>query len=182
MKEKKEKVELARRTPETINPFQMMRRFTKDMELLFDNFQGFTFPNFFGMDYTPFRADFDNAVWMPQIEVRQNNGQFMVRADLPGLKKEDVKLELTNELLTISGERQEEKEETRQGFYRTERMYGTFYREVPLPEGAKTEDATAIFNNGVLEVTIPAPKAETFTRKLEIKEPTETKSVKAASA
>ena len=181
MKEKQERVELAQRTPEMVNPFQMMRRFSKDMERLFENFHGFNFPNTFGMDLTTFRPEFD-MVWMPQIEVLQKNGEFMVRADLPGLKKEDVKLELTTDTLTISGERKQEKEESREGFYRSERMYGSFYREVPLPDGAKTENATATFSNGVLEVTMPAPKVETFTRKLEIKEPTDTKVARAATA
>jgi len=175
MKERNERVELARMTPEMVNPFQMMRRFSNNMERLFEDFHGATFPNFFASDFLPFRPEFEKAVWMPQIELRQKNGEFMVRADLPGLKKEDVKLEFTNDMLTISGERKQEKEENRKGFYRSERMYGSFYREIPLPEGAKTENAIATFTNGVLEITMPAPKAETFTRKLEIREPTETK-------
>lgn len=178
--EKKEKVELARKTPEKGNPFGMMRRFTKDMERLFNDFEEFRFANFF-KDFDPFGMEFDKAEWVPRIEVRQNNGQFMVRADLPGLTKDDVKIELTDEMLTLSGERKEEKEEKREGYYRSERSYGSFYREIPLPEGAKTEDATATFRHGVLEITMPAPKAETPTRKLEIKEPTEEKAVKAAA-
>src|SRR6185503_13501622 len=93
----------------------------------------------------------------------------------PGLTKDDVKVELTNDMLTLSGERQEEKEEKREGFYRSERSYGSFYRQIPLPEGTKTEDANATFRNGVLEITMPAPKVETSTRKLEIKEPIEEK-------
>jgi HSP20 family protein len=125
--------------------------------------------------------ELDKVEWVPQIEVLQNNGQFMVRADLPGLTKEDVKVELTEKLLMISGERKEEKEEKREGFYRSERSYGSFYREVPLPEGAMTEKAAATFRNGVLEITIPAAKLEPSTRKLEIKEPTGEKSAKAAA-
>ena len=176
-----EKMELAPNTPETVNPFRMMRRFTKDMERMFEDFPGFWFPNFFKTDFAPFRMEFDKVGWVPQIEVLQNNGQFMVRADLPGLTKEDVKVELTENLLMISGERKEEKEEKREGFYRSERSYGSFYREVPLPEGAKTEKAAATFRNGVLEITIPAAKLEASTRKLEITEPTEQKSAKAAA-
>ena len=82
---KKEKMELAPKTPETANPFGMMRRFTKDMERLFEDFQGFRFPNFFKTDFEPFHMEFDKVEWLPQIEVLQNNGQLMVRADLPGL-------------------------------------------------------------------------------------------------
>jgi HSP20 family protein len=97
----------------------------------------------------------------------------MIKADLPGLTKDDVKVELTGEALTISGERKEEKEEKREGFYRSERNYGRFYRYVPLPEGVKTDKANAMFRNGVLEVTLPMTKVESTARKLEIKEPSE---------
>ena len=177
---KKDKMELAQKTPETANPFGMMRRFTKDMERLFNDFEEFRFPNFF-KDFAPFGMEFDKVEWVPRIEVLQNNGQLMVRADLPGLTKDDVKVELTDDMLTLSGERKEEKEEKHEGYYRSERSYGSFYRQIPLPEGAKTEDATATFRNGVLEITMPAPKVETSTRKLEIKEPTEEKAMKAGA-
>jgi len=99
------------------------------------------------------------------------------------MTKDDIKVELANDMLTISGERKAEKEEKREGFYRSERSYGNFYRQLPLPEGALTEKAEATFTNGVLEVTMPAAKAEPATRKLEVKEtPTEKKQVKAAAA
>ena len=178
--EKRERMELTPRTFETVNPFQMMRRFTKDMERVFGDFPGFWFPNF-KTEFTPFQTEFENVQWIPQIEVLQNNGNFMVRADLPGLTKEDVKVELKDNLLLISGERKEEKEEKREGFYRSERSYGNFYRHIPLPEGVKTENAVATFRNGVLEITMPVPKAEITTRKLEIKEPIEKKAAKATA-
>ena len=76
----KGKMEVALKTPETVNPFQMMRRFTKNMERLFEDFQGFGFPTFFKTDFPPFRMEFDNVQWVPQIEVLHNEGQFMVRA------------------------------------------------------------------------------------------------------
>lgn len=179
---KKENMELAPKTSETANPFQMMRRFTQDMERMFEEFQGFRFPSFFKTDFAPFRMEFDKVEWVPQIEVLQNNGQFMIRADLPGLTKDDVKVELTDKLLVISGERKEEKEEKSEGFYRSERSYGNFYRRIPLPEGVKTENTAATFRNGVLEITMPLPKAEITTRKVEIKEPLPQTSAKAAAA
>lgn len=179
---KKGKMEVALRTPETGNPFQMMRRFTKDMERLFEDFGEFSFPKFFRTDFVPFRTEFEKAEWMPQIEVVQKNGQFMVRADLPGLTKDDVTIELTNEFLMISGERKDEKEEKHAGFYRSERSYGSFYRQIPLSEGAKIENAAATFANGVLEITIPAEHVATPVRKVEITEPTVEKAAKAAKA
>ena len=180
---KRGKMEVAIKTPQKRNSFQMMRRFTKDMARLFDDFQGFGFPNFLKTDFGPFHMEFDKVEWVPQLEVRHNNGQFMVRADLPGLTKDNVKLELTDDMLTLSGERKEEKKEKRNGFYRSERSYGSFYRQIPLPKGAKTKNAAATFVNGVLVITIPAPvpKVEPSIRRLEIKEPIETKTAKAAA-
>jgi len=180
MKDKeKQELELARKTPE-FNPFGMMRRFSKDMERLFDDFGGFSFPGFFSRESFPFNAQFEKFDWMPQIEVLKSNGDLMVKADLPGLSKDDVKVELTDKALTISGERKEEKEEKREGFYRSERNYGRFYRRIPLPEGVKTDQANAVFTNGVLEVKIPVAKTESQARKLEIKDTTE-KQIKAAA-
>src|SRR5688572_25032245 len=109
MKEK-EKLELERTTPEMAIPFQMMRRFTNDMERMFEDFRGFGFPTFFKTDFRPFRMEFDKGEWIPQMEVLQNNGKFLVRMDLPGLTKDDVKIEVTDKLLTIWGERKEETE------------------------------------------------------------------------
>lgn len=178
---KKGTMDVAVKTSETVNPFQMMRRFTNDMERLFEDFRGFDFPNFFSTDFPPFSMEFNGVEWVPQIEVLQNNGLFKVRADLPGLTKDDVKVEVTDDFLTISGERKEEKEEKREGFYRSERRYGSFYRQIPLPEGAKTENAAATFQNGVLEITIPAGQVAAPARKLEIKEPKAEKSATAAA-
>lgn len=161
-------------------PFGFMRRFATDMERLFEDFDSFRFPSVFGREFFPFNRDFEPVAWSPEIEVRQNNGQFMVRTDLPGLKKDDVKVELTDNLLTISGERKEEKEEKREGYYRSERSYGTFYRQVPLPEGAKTDTATAEFTDGVLHITMQAPERAPKPRRLEIKKGEEPAKAKAA--
>jgi HSP20 family protein len=114
--------------------------------------------------------------------VLQKNGEFTVRVDLPGLKKDDVKVELTDNLLTVSGERQEEKEEKREGYYRSERSYGSFYRQIPLPEGSKTDTAKAEFTDGVLQITMQAPEREPKARRLEIKEGEEAAKAKAAAA
>ncbi|HEX8501297.1 MAG TPA: Hsp20/alpha crystallin family protein [Pyrinomonadaceae bacterium] len=105
-----------------------------------------------------------------QVEVFEREGQLVVRADLPGLKKEDVKVEVSNDTLTISGERKSEHEEKREGFYRSERSYGSFQRQIPLPEGVNADDARATFNNGVLEISIQAPQRESRSRRLEIKD------------
>ena len=154
---------------EVSTPFTFMRRFTQDMEKLFQEFNGFRFPSLLGAETFPFKTEFEEVAWLPQIEVLRNNGQFVLRADLPGLKKDDIKVEITEKALTLSGERKEEKEEKREGYYRSERNYGTFYRQIPLPEGAKTETAAAKFTDGVLQITMEAPEKVTKVRELEIK-------------
>jgi HSP20 family protein len=110
------------------------------------------------------------APWTPNIEVLYTNESIVVRAELPGLTKEEVKVEIVKGALTIEGERKYEKEVAKKGHFTTERAYGTFYRRIILPEEAQIAEAKAIFKNGVLEVTIPAPMTETeLGRRLEVK-------------
>ena len=102
-------------------------------------------------------------MWAPAIEVFERGEKFMVRVDLPGLKKEDVKIEVTHDELTIEGERKLEKEEKEEGLYRTERKYGKFVRRIGIPEYVRAENAVAAFRNGVLEIempTIPVPEVK----------------------
>jgi HSP20 family protein len=162
-------------------PFGFMRRFATDMERLFEEFEGSRFPSLFGREFFPFTREFEHVGWVPDIEVRRNNGQFVVRADLPGLKKDDVKVDLADNVLTISGERKEETEEKREGFYRSERRHGTFYRQILLPEGAKADTAAAEFTDGVLQITMQVPERKPQARRLEIKQGEESAKAKAAA-
>jgi len=164
------------------NPFAFMHRFAGDMERFFEDFGSFRLSPMLRRDLWPRVGEFGRAVWTPEVEVFERDGHLTVRADLPGLKKEDVKVEVVDGALTISGERKDEKNEKGEGFYRTERTYGTFFRRIPLPEGAKAEESEATFKNGVLEVLMPAPKREPTGRTLEIKEPTEVKEEAKAAA
>lgn len=93
----------------------------------------------------------------PRIDVVQRGNELVVRADLPGVNPDDVVVEISDDAITISGERAQERTEEHDGVYRVERTYGSFYREIPLPEGTITDQAKASFNNGVLEITVPAP-------------------------
>jgi HSP20 family protein len=113
----------------------------------------------------------EDAKWLPEIDVFEKDNRLVTKVDLPGMKKEDVKVEVTDGHLAISGERKTEAEEKKEQFYRCEREYGSFYRAVPLPEGVKLEDVKATFADGVLEVSIPLPaKAQPAVRKVEIQE------------
>jgi len=129
----------------------LMRKFSHEMDRLFEEF-GFK-PRFFDRAMT----EFD---WSPDLEVLDQDGRFVVKADLPGLKKEDVKVNVEEGMLVIEGERKEDVETKKEGLYRTERTYGSFYRSLPLPEGAKLDKITANFKDGVLEIVMPVEKAE----------------------
>ena len=165
---------------QTTTPFGFMKRFAEDMEHLFDDFQTFRFGSLLGREFFPFTREFEHVDWVPKIDVLRHNGELTIRADLPGLKKDDVKVELTDNALSLSGERKEEKEEKGEGFYRSERSYGSFYRHIPLPEGVKTDTATAEFHDGVLEVKMQVPKSEVHGRLLEIKTAEKAEKAKAA--
>jgi len=154
------------------SPFSFMRRFSEDMDRLFEDFgfgsRGLTRGS--GRGFMSDMGEFGRGLWSPQIETFEREGQLVIRADLPGLSKDDVNVELTNDALTISGERHNENEEQREGYYRSERSYGSFYRQIPLPEGVNPEDAAATFSNGVLEITMKAPQLQSQKRRLEISE------------
>jgi HSP20 family protein len=114
--------------------------------------------------FTPWRE----MSFVPALEIEEKNNVIFVKADLPGMQKADVKVELGPEGLTITGERREEKEEKKEGYFRTERVYGSFERFVPLPDGAELDKAAATFKDGVLEVkvplgAVPKPQAKTLT-------------------
>ena len=97
----------------------------------------------------------------------QTDAQSIV--DLPGVKKDDLDVEVTDDAVTIEGERRQERTKEERGYYQSERSYGSFYRSIPLPEGVEPESATAEFKDGVLQIEIPAPERKSRTHKLEIK-------------
>lgn len=133
-------------------PLGVMRRFIEDVDRMFEPFGGSGRWSRFGLG----RALWGGMSMWPQVETFERDGQFVVRADLPGLKKEDVRVHLENDALTIEGERRHEHEEKGESGYFSERSYGTFHRTIPLPEGIKTDQAKASFRDGVLEVTMPS--------------------------
>lgn len=137
------------------------RSWTDQMERFF---------NSFGLGAAGNRiGDWD--MWSPQVEIFQRGDELVIRADLPGMSKENVNVEVTDDAVILQGERVEEAEDKREGFYRSERRYGSFYRVIPLPEGAIADNAKATFKDGVLEITMPAPPHEVSRgRRIEIGE------------
>ena len=105
--------------------------------------------------------------WMPAMDLLETDDQFVLRADLPGMSEDDVKIEVEDGTLTISGERKAEHETKQEGYYRVERAYGTFSRSLTLPRGVDPAAVTANFDRGVLEVRIPKPE-ERKPRRIEI--------------
>jgi HSP20 family protein len=105
--------------------------------------------------------------WMPPMDLVETDDHFVLRADLPGLGEDDVKIEFEDGTLTISGERKAEHESKNEGYYRVERAFGSFSRSLTLPQGVDPEAVTASFDRGVLEVRVPKPE-ERKPRRIEI--------------
>ena len=155
------------------NPEEMFGRFTKDMERLFDVFR-LAAP----IAGTPATKA---AEWIPDVDIVEKDGILAIRADLPGMTRKDVTVEVTDNTLTIKGERKTDVEEKKDGVYRQERTYGSFFRAFPLPETIKPEDVKATFTNGVLEATVPVPTAKAISpRRIEVIEPASEKAKTAA--
>jgi HSP20 family protein len=105
--------------------------------------------------------------WMPPMDLVETDDHFVLRADLPGLAEDDVKIEFEDGTLTVSGERKAEHESKNEGYYRVERAFGSFSRSLTLPQGIDAEAVAASFDRGVLEVRIPKPE-EKKPRRIEI--------------
>jgi HSP20 family protein len=151
----------------------LLRLMTSELDRLLDE------PAWPSFRLPTFTRTLASTRWAPGIDVFEKDNRLVTKIDLPGMKKEDVKVEVTDGNLAIFGERKTEAEEKKEHFYRSEREYGSFYRSVPLPEGVKLEDVKATFADGVLEVSVPLPaQQEAKVRKVEIQEAT--KAVKAA--
>jgi HSP20 family protein len=132
-----------------------------DMDRIFQDFgfaRGLGLSSEFDRDLWRGGAGRELAVWSPQLDAFRRGDNYVIRADLPGLKKDDVKVEVQDGVLSISGERRVEHDETKDDVYRSERSYGRFFRSVSLPENVNAEDCNATFNDGVLEVSFAAPK------------------------
>jgi HSP20 family protein len=130
-------------------PVRELNSLQQEMNRLFSTF--FDSPTTNGTNGTVRR-------WIPAMDLVETAEHFVLTADLPGLTQEDINLEFEGDVLTLSGERKQEHQERREGFYRLERATGAFSRSLTLPEGVDPEAVTAKFDNGVLEVMIPKPE------------------------
>ena len=142
----------------TMSPITLMRRFTEDIDRAF------------GLRSGQNRGESleQEVNWVPPVEVRQSGNNLVIHADLPGLNENDVKVEATDEGLVIHGERRREHTSEEGGWRHSERVYGRFYRLIPLPENAKIEETKANFRNGVLEVLVQVPELERKHRQIPV--------------
>ena len=125
-------------------PFGGLTRWFDDIDTWFD-------PGLF--------SDLPERMWRPAIDIEERDGKYVVRADLPGMKKKDIHVELREGYLTLKGERKSEHEENKENYHRIERTRGSFGRTFRVPEGVTEKDIHAKYKDGVLELTVSAPKA-----------------------
>ena len=130
-------------------PIQDLFSIHNEMNRLFDNW------------YRParYRAESENLDWMPVVDILEANEHVEIRAEIPGLSEKEVQVSVTDDVLTLKGEKTQESEDKAQKYHRVERSYGRFQRSFTLPANLNPEDIKAKFANGVLTVSIPKTKA-----------------------
>lgn len=136
---------------ENWRPFAMLDDLRTEFERLWDK------------PWMPFRTrrfETDTPTYMPRLDVYEKDNELIVKADLPGMKKEDVHVALEDGALIVKGERKEEKEVKEDNYYRAECLYGSFYRALPLGFDVAPDKVTAKFTDGVLEIRMPKPEQE----------------------
>jgi HSP20 family protein len=162
------------------SPFTLLQRLANEMTGVFDEF---------GIGHaalspragrSPARSQAQSTtapavpLWAPDVDVFQRGNELVIRADLPGVDADNIVVEVGDDAITISGAREQEQEEERDGIYRFERSYGAFFRMIPLPEGAIVDQAKANFKDGVLEIVVPAPPEQVSRgRRIEISKSSE---------
>ena len=126
-------------------------RWEREMEHMFGNFLGGKPPTL----YERLRPEGSFGVGAPAVDLYEEKDEIVVKAELPGMTKDDIQINITDKLLTLRGERKQEEETKETNYYRSERVYGAFSRTLPLPVEIKPEKAHATFKNGVLEIRLP---------------------------
>ncbi|HJV53568.1 MAG TPA: Hsp20 family protein [Noviherbaspirillum sp.] len=144
-------------------PLSMMRRMSEEMDQLVGRFIARP-AQLYGRART---AAAPPGTWSPAVEVAQGQDKLVICAELPGVRRDDVKVEIKNDRVTIEGERRPAQQS--QELQRTERNYGHFYRVIALPEGAEPDAASAALHDGVLEITVPVPEGGKRARRVDIR-------------
>jgi HSP20 family protein len=143
--------------PTRWDPFEEIRRTQEKLNQMFE-------------DFMPMEEWGGGKVYTPAIDIRDEEDKLVVTTDLPGINKEDVEINLKEDMLEISAKSGKEKETEEEGYLRRERAYTRFYRAVRLPTSVKDEGSTAKMENGVLTITLPKMKLEEPAKRIEIEE------------
>jgi len=137
------------------DPFEEIRRTQERLNQLFE-------------DFMPMEEWGGGKVYTPAIDIKEEDDKLIVTTDLPGINKEDVQINLKEDMLEISAKTGKEKETEEEGYLRRERAYTQFYRAIRLPASVKEEGSTAKMENGVLKITLPKMQLEEPTKKIAI--------------
>ena len=140
------------------DPWRKLQQLQREMGTLFDPLLGTTDES----------ATIATSDWVPAVDIKEEDSQFLVVADIPGVAPENIEVKMENGMLSIKGERKEEHKEEKEGYQRIERSYGSFHRRFTLPETADPEGITAKSNNGLLEITIPKREAPAESRRINV--------------
>lgn len=140
------------------DPFTAMRR---EMDRMFEEMT---------KSFSLARPAFGMGLLAPRVDMRETDTAVEIQAELPGVTEKDVEVQLAEGVLTIKGEKKQEREEKEKGYYLMERAYGSFLRQIPIPVEVEEDKVEAKFDKGVLTITLPKkPSAETKAKKIEIK-------------
>jgi HSP20 family protein len=112
--------------------------------------------------------DYTLSSWTPAVDIAEHDDEYLVKVELPGVNKDDVKLTLENNILTIRGEKKQEKETKKENYHRVERSYGSFQRSFTLPAAVKADKIDASYNDGILTVSLPKAE-EAKPKQIEVK-------------
>ena len=145
------------------NPARELLNIEREFNKLFN-----TFNQRFGFDDSTMNEELENAVWSPLTDISENKDQYILKLDLPGVSKENLKLNFHDGELIISGERKQEKEDKDSKYHRIERTYGKYYRSFTLPQTIQADKINAEFKDGQLTITVPKSE-EAKPKELEIK-------------
>jgi len=129
-------------------PWGLLRRFNEDVNQLFNESR-------IASTADGDQSSIATSNWTPAVDIKEEDGRFVLKADIPGVEAKDIDVTMDDGVLTIKGERRHESEEDANGYKRVERSYGSFYRRFSLPDTANAEGITAQGKDGVLEVSIP---------------------------
>jgi HSP20 family protein len=145
------------------NPARELLNVEREFNKLFN-----TFNQRFGFDDSTMNEELENAVWSPLTDITENKDQYILKMDLPGVSKENLKLSFHDGELIISGERKQEKEDKDSKYHRIERTYGKYFRSFTLPQTIQADKINAEFKDGQLTITVPKSE-EAKPKELEIK-------------